>query len=116
LNQLNSLIIEGSVESFQDVSVGSAFPICSFVLVNTRYVSKDRVPEVARVKVRARGELAKSCISGGIPDGATVKVVGWLFNDEGAGCPCVVVEAEFVDFKGGRKRKDSQAAVEGVGE
>jgi hypothetical protein len=104
------LIIEGSVESFQDVSE-EEFPCCSFVIVNARRYTLDDVPvqEDTRVKVRARGALAKYCVTAGIPDGTVAKAVGRLANDGWGGCSCVFLEAEHIEFKGGRKKKDSWA-------
>jgi len=106
MNNLNSLILEGSLVKDPDFSQTSkGVPVCSFTIANDRYFKEGSglEKETSYFNIHAFGKMADQCKKDGY-EGRGVRAVGRLKqerweNAEGQKMSRIVVVAEHVEFR-----------------
>jgi single-strand DNA-binding protein len=106
MNNLNSLIIEGTLVKDPDLSqTAKGLPVCSFAIANDRYFKRDNEleKETSYFNIQAFGKMADQCKKDGY-EGRGVRAVGRLKqerweNAEGQKLSRVIVVAEHIEFR-----------------
>jgi hypothetical protein len=98
LNDLNSILLEGTVSGKPCVDGEGEAKRCSFVVSSLRYVEngENTRKQETRVCVMVRNSAMVQAVLKHVYDGRNLRIVGWIAVDEDG---CVYIEAEHVEYR-----------------
>jgi single-strand DNA-binding protein len=115
MNNLNSVMLEGNMVREPSLkSTPNGTPVCTFSLAFNRYFKQEagKEPEVSFFDVETWSDVAKNCYNQG-HKGQGVRIMGRLkqnrwSDSDGKNHSRVCIVAEKVEFKSGKKDKESE--------
>jgi hypothetical protein len=102
MNNLNSVLLEGTISGKPCVAGKGATKRCSFVIASLRYVPGRVSAQETRIWVMVRNSDRVKAALEHAYDGRGLRVVGWLASDEDGG---ICIEAEHIEYRPELKRK-----------
>jgi single-strand DNA-binding protein len=105
MNDLNSVLIEGTLIKDAEIINENGLTVCKFTLSSNHYIKKDKNIDkiITFVNVEAWSNLSENCYKKA-RKGIGVRVVGHLKQDNNL----IVVEAEHIEFRYEPKKKKNQ--------